>query len=60
MSDLMKMQNFLSFFFFVSDFPHLTLQKVLVSLTMKNSRATMTFFQNDAKWYVFKSITVST
>lgn len=32
-----------------SDFPHLTLQKVLVSLTMKNSRATMTFFQNDAK-----------
>lgn len=59
MSDLMKMQNFLSFFF-VSDFPYLTLQKVLVSLTMKNSRATMTFFQNDAKWYVFKSITVST
>ncbi|XP_042694753.1 serine-protein kinase ATM isoform X1 [Centrocercus urophasianus] len=32
-----------------SDFPHLTLQKILVSLTMKNSRAAMTFFQNDAK-----------
>ncbi|XP_075347105.1 serine-protein kinase ATM [Mycteria americana] len=32
-----------------SDFPHLTLQKILVSLTMKNCRAAMTFFQNDAK-----------
>uniref|UniRef100_A0A8C0AYS2 non-specific serine/threonine protein kinase n=1 Tax=Buteo japonicus TaxID=224669 RepID=A0A8C0AYS2_9AVES len=32
-----------------SDFPHLLLQKILVSLTMKNSRAAMIFFQNDAK-----------
>ncbi|XP_048790883.1 serine-protein kinase ATM isoform X2 [Lagopus muta] len=32
-----------------SDFPHLTLQKILVSLTMKNSRAAMAFFQSDAK-----------
>ncbi|XP_049679639.1 serine-protein kinase ATM isoform X2 [Accipiter gentilis] len=32
-----------------SDFPHLILQKILVSLTMKNSRAAMIFFQNDAK-----------
>ncbi|KAK1190904.1 ATM kinase, partial [Pygoscelis papua] len=32
-----------------SDFPHLTLQKILVSLTMKNCRAAMIFFQNDAK-----------
>ncbi|KAM9389462.1 serine-protein kinase ATM [Phaethornis superciliosus] len=32
-----------------SDFPHLTLQKILVSLTMKNCRAAMVFFQNDAK-----------
>ncbi|XP_062471298.1 serine-protein kinase ATM [Pezoporus occidentalis] len=32
-----------------SDFPHLILQKILVSLTMKNCRAAMTFFQNDAK-----------
>ncbi|NXU56060.1 ATM kinase, partial [Turnix velox] len=31
-----------------SDFPHLLLQKILVSLTMKNSRAAMNFFQNDA------------
>ncbi|XP_064297316.1 serine-protein kinase ATM isoform X2 [Phalacrocorax carbo] len=31
-----------------SDFPHLTLQKILVSLTMKNCRAAMIFFQNDA------------
>ncbi|NXP37747.1 ATM kinase, partial [Leiothrix lutea] len=39
-----------------SDFPHLVLQKILVSLTMKNCRASMNFFQNDAKWYVFKLI----
>ncbi|NXY15996.1 ATM kinase, partial [Atrichornis clamosus] len=32
-----------------SDFPHLVLQKILVSLTMKNCRAAMVFFQNDAK-----------
>ncbi|XP_039239372.1 serine-protein kinase ATM-like [Pipra filicauda] len=32
-----------------SDFPHLVLQKILVSLTMKNCRAAMNFFQNDAK-----------
>uniref|UniRef100_A0A8D2P350 non-specific serine/threonine protein kinase n=1 Tax=Zosterops lateralis melanops TaxID=1220523 RepID=A0A8D2P350_ZOSLA len=32
-----------------SDFPHLVLQKILVSLTMKNCRASMIFFQNDAK-----------
>ncbi|XP_066845922.1 serine-protein kinase ATM isoform X1 [Anser cygnoides] len=32
-----------------SDFPHLMIQKILVSLTMKNSRAAMIFFQNDAK-----------
>ncbi|KFV19193.1 Serine-protein kinase ATM, partial [Tauraco erythrolophus] len=32
-----------------SDFPHLLLQKILVSLTMKNCRAAMIFFQNDAK-----------
>ncbi|XP_010570895.1 PREDICTED: serine-protein kinase ATM isoform X4 [Haliaeetus leucocephalus] len=32
-----------------SDFPHLILQKILVSLTMKNSRAAMIFFQNDVK-----------
>ncbi|XP_075580028.1 serine-protein kinase ATM [Pelecanus crispus] len=32
-----------------SDFPHLTLQKILVSLTMKNCRAAMIFFQNDVK-----------
>ncbi|XP_010190562.1 PREDICTED: serine-protein kinase ATM-like, partial [Mesitornis unicolor] len=32
-----------------SDFPHLILQKILVSLTMKNCRAAMMFFQNDAK-----------
>ncbi|NXJ58989.1 ATM kinase, partial [Rostratula benghalensis] len=32
-----------------SDFPHLILQKILVSLTMKNCRAAMSFFQNDAK-----------
>ncbi|XP_074716231.1 serine-protein kinase ATM isoform X4 [Strix uralensis] len=32
-----------------SDFPHLMLQKILVSLTMKNCRAAMIFFQNDAK-----------
>ncbi|XP_010143177.1 PREDICTED: serine-protein kinase ATM [Buceros rhinoceros silvestris] len=32
-----------------SDFPHLILQKILVSLTMKNCRAAMIFFQNDAK-----------
>ncbi|XP_029898300.1 serine-protein kinase ATM isoform X2 [Aquila chrysaetos chrysaetos] len=31
------------------DFPHLILQKILVSLTMKNCRAAMIFFQNDAK-----------
>ncbi|XP_074841015.1 serine-protein kinase ATM isoform X2 [Carettochelys insculpta] len=29
-----------------SDFPHLVLQKILVSLTMKNCKAAMTFFQN--------------
>nr|XP_021385049.1 serine-protein kinase ATM isoform X1 [Lonchura striata domestica]XP_021385050.1 serine-protein kinase ATM isoform X1 [Lonchura striata domestica] len=33
----------------LSDFPHLVLQKILVSLTMKNCRASMMFFQNDAK-----------
>uniref|UniRef100_A0A8D2MZG6 non-specific serine/threonine protein kinase n=1 Tax=Zonotrichia albicollis TaxID=44394 RepID=A0A8D2MZG6_ZONAL len=33
----------------VFDFPHLVLQKILVSLTMKNCRASMVFFQNDAK-----------
>ncbi|NXF07653.1 ATM kinase, partial [Smithornis capensis] len=32
-----------------SDFPHLVLQKILVSLTMKNCRAAMIFFQNDPK-----------
>uniref|UniRef100_A0A8C3TX25 non-specific serine/threonine protein kinase n=1 Tax=Catharus ustulatus TaxID=91951 RepID=A0A8C3TX25_CATUS len=32
-----------------SDFPHLVLQNILVSLTMKNCRASMVFFQNDAK-----------
>ncbi|XP_069739549.1 serine-protein kinase ATM [Phaenicophaeus curvirostris] len=32
-----------------SDFPHLIVQNILVSLTMKNSRAAMIFFQNDAK-----------
>ncbi|NXP10247.1 ATM kinase, partial [Thinocorus orbignyianus] len=32
-----------------SDFPHLILQKILVSLTMKNCRAAMIFFQNGAK-----------
>ncbi|XP_068000723.1 serine-protein kinase ATM [Melanerpes formicivorus] len=32
-----------------SHFPHLLLQKILVSLTMKNCRAAMIFFQNDAK-----------
>ncbi|NXW63760.1 ATM kinase, partial [Eurystomus gularis] len=32
-----------------SNFPHLVLQKILVSLTMKNCRAAMVFFQNDAK-----------
>ncbi|NXW30571.1 ATM kinase, partial [Phaetusa simplex] len=32
-----------------SDFPHLILQKILVSLTMKNCRAAMSFFQSDAK-----------
>uniref|UniRef100_A0A8C0ZKF3 non-specific serine/threonine protein kinase n=1 Tax=Cyanistes caeruleus TaxID=156563 RepID=A0A8C0ZKF3_CYACU len=32
-----------------SDYPHLVLQKILVSLTMKNCRASMIFFQNDAK-----------
>ncbi|KAM6385448.1 serine-protein kinase ATM isoform 2-T5 [Alca torda] len=32
-----------------SDFPHLVLHKILVSLTMKNCRAAMSFFQNDAK-----------
>ncbi|XP_009997696.1 PREDICTED: serine-protein kinase ATM [Chaetura pelagica] len=32
-----------------SDFPHLILQKILVSLTMKNCKAAMFFFQNDAK-----------
>uniref|UniRef100_A0A663LSW5 non-specific serine/threonine protein kinase n=1 Tax=Athene cunicularia TaxID=194338 RepID=A0A663LSW5_ATHCN len=32
-----------------SDFPHLILQKILVSLTMKNCRAAMIFFQNDPK-----------
>ncbi|KAM9566085.1 serine-protein kinase ATM [Guaruba guarouba] len=32
-----------------SDFPHLILQKILVSLTMKKCRAAMIFFQNDAK-----------
>ncbi|NWS93822.1 ATM kinase, partial [Mionectes macconnelli] len=32
-----------------SDFPHLVLQKILVSLTMKNCRAAINFFQNDAK-----------
>uniref|UniRef100_A0A8C3QT69 non-specific serine/threonine protein kinase n=1 Tax=Cyanoderma ruficeps TaxID=181631 RepID=A0A8C3QT69_9PASS len=32
-----------------SDFPHLVLQKILVSLTMKNCRASMIFFQNAAK-----------
>ncbi|NWW94397.1 ATM kinase, partial [Rhynochetos jubatus] len=31
-----------------SDFPHLILQEILVSLTMKNCRAAMIFFQNDA------------
>uniref|UniRef100_K7FFL2 non-specific serine/threonine protein kinase n=1 Tax=Pelodiscus sinensis TaxID=13735 RepID=K7FFL2_PELSI len=29
-----------------SDFPHLVLQKILVSLTLKNCRAAMNFFQN--------------
>ncbi|XP_053871494.1 serine-protein kinase ATM isoform X1 [Malaclemys terrapin pileata] len=29
-----------------SDFPHLVLQKILVSLTMKNCRAAMNFFRN--------------
>uniref|UniRef100_A0A8C8SAM0 non-specific serine/threonine protein kinase n=1 Tax=Pelusios castaneus TaxID=367368 RepID=A0A8C8SAM0_9SAUR len=29
-----------------SDFPHLILQKILVSLTMKNCKAAMSFFQN--------------
>ncbi|NWW78521.1 ATM kinase, partial [Climacteris rufus] len=32
-----------------SDFPHLVLQKILVSLTVKNCRAAMIFFQSDAK-----------
>ncbi|KAM8821480.1 serine-protein kinase ATM [Eudromia elegans] len=32
-----------------SDFPHLLLQKILVSLTMKNSRAAVNFFQNAAE-----------
>ncbi|NWQ76792.1 ATM kinase, partial [Columbina picui] len=32
-----------------SDFPRLMLQKILVSLTVKNCRAAMIFFQNDAK-----------
>ncbi|NWY72580.1 ATM kinase, partial [Erithacus rubecula] len=32
-----------------SDFPHLVLQNILVSLTMKNCRASMIFFQNGAK-----------
>ncbi|XP_064027162.1 serine-protein kinase ATM isoform X2 [Pogoniulus pusillus] len=32
-----------------SHFPHLLLQKILVSLTMKNCRAAMIFFQNDIK-----------
>ncbi|XP_061847968.1 serine-protein kinase ATM isoform X4 [Colius striatus] len=32
-----------------SDFPHLILPKILVSLTMKNCRAAMIFFENDAK-----------
>lgn len=32
-----------------SDFPHLILQKILVSLTMKNCRAAMIFFRSDAK-----------
>ncbi|NXH12272.1 ATM kinase, partial [Bucco capensis] len=32
-----------------SDFPHLLLQKLLVSLTLKNCRAAMVFFQDDAK-----------
>lgn len=55
MSDRKKKQNF----FFFSDFPRLTIQKILVSLTMKNSKAAMIFFQNDAKWYVFKSIIIN-
>uniref|UniRef100_A0A8C3EEI8 non-specific serine/threonine protein kinase n=1 Tax=Corvus moneduloides TaxID=1196302 RepID=A0A8C3EEI8_CORMO len=32
-----------------SDFPHLVLQKILVSLTMKNCRAAIIFFLNEAK-----------
>uniref|UniRef100_A0A803VV72 non-specific serine/threonine protein kinase n=1 Tax=Ficedula albicollis TaxID=59894 RepID=A0A803VV72_FICAL len=32
-----------------SDFPHLVSQNILVSLTMKNCRASMIFFQNGAK-----------
>ncbi|XP_040439477.1 serine-protein kinase ATM isoform X2 [Falco naumanni] len=32
-----------------SNFPHLLVQKILVSLTMKNCRAAMIFFQNDAE-----------
>lgn len=58
MSDRKKKQNNFLFFFF-SDFPHLMIQKILVSLTMKNSKAAMIFFLNDAKWYVFKSIIIN-
>ena len=53
-------RKYKTIFFFYSDFPHLILQKILVSLTMKNSRAAMIFFQNDVKWYVFKSIITDT
>jgi len=53
-------RKYKTIFFFYSDFPDLTLQKILVSLTMKNCRAAMIFFQNDAKWYVLKSIIIDT
>ncbi|KAK2099427.1 hypothetical protein P7K49_020775 [Saguinus oedipus] len=33
-----------------SNFPHLVLEKILVSLTMKNCKAAMNFFQSVAEW----------
>ncbi|XP_045338650.1 serine-protein kinase ATM isoform X8 [Leopardus geoffroyi] len=33
-----------------SNFPHLALEKILVSLTMKNSKAAMNFFQRVPEW----------
>lgn len=38
--------------FLCSNFPHLALEKILVSLTMKNSKAAMNFFQRVPEWYV--------